>query len=133
VARPDRIPVDNHLILEFDDFDRPGHPNGPRGWHVKRLLEFRRRLDDRASVVIPCEAGRSRSPAAALILAAQALGPDRLSESSDLVLKACPNARPNKAFVHLGDRPLRADGALDQVAEAIHRRPSVIGRDDLER
>jgi predicted protein tyrosine phosphatase len=133
VARPDRIPAENHLILEFDDFDRPGHPKGPKGWHVQRLLEFGRRLDDRSSAVISCEAGRSRSPVAAFILAAQALGPNRLSELSNLVLEVCPNARPNKALVHLGDRALRADGALDEIAEAIHRRPRVIARDDIER
>jgi len=63
-------------------------------------------------VLIHCEAGVSRSTAAALIMYAYWLGPGREHEAMARVLAQRPIAIPNRRMVELADRLLDREGRL---------------------
>ncbi|HET6891661.1 MAG TPA: hypothetical protein VFH31_11210 [Pyrinomonadaceae bacterium] len=63
-------------------------------------------------VLIHCEAGVSRSTAAALIMYACWFGPGREKDAMDRVLKQRPIAIPNPRIVELADRLLNRGGRL---------------------
>jgi predicted protein tyrosine phosphatase len=64
------------------------------------------------TVLIHCEAGVSRSSAAALIMYACWLGPGREQEAMGRVLAQRPVAVPNRRMVELADRLLDRGGRL---------------------
>ncbi|RPJ75675.1 MAG: hypothetical protein EHM24_03825 [Acidobacteria bacterium] len=66
-------------------------------------------------VLIHCEAGVSRSPAAALIMYACWLGPGHEREAMARVLMQRPVAVPNRRMVALADRLLALRGRLLEV------------------
>lgn len=66
-------------------------------------------------VLIHCEAGVSRSTAAALIMYACWLGPGREREAMMRVLAQRPIAMPNRRMVEIGDRLLDRKGRLSAV------------------
>jgi predicted protein tyrosine phosphatase len=66
-------------------------------------------------VLIHCEAGVSRSPAAALIMYACWLGPGHEREAMDRVLMQRPVAIPNRRMVELADGLLALRGRLLEV------------------
>lgn len=67
---------------------------------------------DTGTVLIHCEAGVSRSSAAALIMYACWLGPGREQEAMERVLSQRPVAIPNRRMVELADRLLDRRGRL---------------------
>ena len=66
-------------------------------------------------VLIHCEAGVSRSSAAALIMYACWLGPGHEREAMERVLAQRPVAIPNRRMVELADRLLGRGGRLVEV------------------
>ncbi len=66
-------------------------------------------------VLIHCEAGVSRSSAAALIMYAYWLGPGREREAMTRVLAQRPIAMPNSRMVEIADRLLDREGRLVEV------------------
>jgi predicted protein tyrosine phosphatase len=66
-------------------------------------------------VLIHCEAGVSRSSAAALIMYAYWLGPGREREAMKRVLAQRPIAMPNSRMVEIADRLLDREGRLVEV------------------
>ena len=66
-------------------------------------------------VLIHCEAGVSRSTAAALIMYACWLGPGREWDAMELVLSQRPIAIPNRRMVSLADKLLDRGGRLMEV------------------
>ncbi len=66
-------------------------------------------------VLIHCEAGVSRSTAAALIMYACWLGPGREHEAMMRVLAQRPIAMPNRRMVEIADRLLHRKGRLSAV------------------
>jgi predicted protein tyrosine phosphatase len=67
---------------------------------------------DTGTVLVHCEAGVSRSSAAALIMYACWLGPGCEREAMTRVLAQRPIAAPNRRMVQIGDRLLQREGRL---------------------
>jgi predicted protein tyrosine phosphatase len=71
----------------------------------------------RGLVLIHCEAGVSRSTAAALIMYACWLGPGYEREAMERVLSLRPIAIPNRRMVALADKLLNREGRLAGVLD----------------
>ena len=84
-------------------------------WQIIRLAEGLR--SSTGKVLIHCEAGVSRSSAAALIMYACWLGPGREREAMGRVLAQRPVAAPNPRMVRLADRLLERGGRLVGVLD----------------
>jgi predicted protein tyrosine phosphatase len=77
---------------------------------IVRLAEGLR--SETGTVLIHCEAGVSRSSAAALIMYAYWFGPGREREAMERVLSQRPVAIPNRRMIDLADRLLDRGGRL---------------------
>ena len=90
---------------------------GPTAEVADALVAFALRLHAEARVLAHCEAGISRSTAAALVLdlAAPGLPPgaqDRLEAAWDRLFALRPEARPNRGLLRLADTRLGLAGRL---------------------
>jgi predicted protein tyrosine phosphatase len=91
---------------------------GPSEDDVRRIIELAESLcSSRGRVLIHCEAGVSRSSAAALIMYAHWLGPGREREAIAKVLAQRPMAKPNRRMVELADTMLGRGGHLLEATE----------------
>ena len=114
------------LELRFHDvIANLAHMVPPRPEHIRRLLALGRDLGAARSsdphLLIHCHAGFSRSPAALVLLLAQAqpsLTPEFLATE---VLRIRPNAWPNLRMIELGDTMLHRRSALVEAASCIYR------------
>jgi predicted protein tyrosine phosphatase len=80
---------------------------------IRRIIQLGESLrSGTGRVLIHCEAGVSRSSAAALIMYACWLGPGREQEAMRRVLSQRPVAVPNRRMVELADRLLDRGGRL---------------------
>jgi predicted protein tyrosine phosphatase len=85
---------------------------------VRQIIRLAERLrSGTGRVLIHCEAGVSRSSAAALIMYACWLGPGREREAMGQVLAQRPVAVPNRRMVGLADRLLGRGGRLIGVLD----------------
>jgi predicted protein tyrosine phosphatase len=85
---------------------------------VRQIIELAESLrHETGKVLIHCEAGVSRSTAAALIMHACWLGAGREEEAMERVLAQRPGAFPNRRMVSLGDRLLARRGRLLAVLD----------------
>lgn len=132
------LPAGRRLVLEFNDFSIPAADLHRRtaieadlrranpSWRLPTMvdvafvLSFGRRLrreGRRLRVLIHCHAGISRSPAAALALLADALGPGREAEAVETIYASIPCCLPNSLMVRDADRLLGAGGRLAAASE----------------
>ncbi len=122
VERPHGIAAANHLWLRLHDIASP--LDGcvlPEEQHVADLLQFVRRWDRRAPLVVHCYAGISRSTASAFAsVCALASHRDEASIAQAL-RRASPTATPNMRIVALADRLLGRDGRMIAAIETIGR------------
>jgi predicted protein tyrosine phosphatase len=80
---------------------------------IRRLVSFASVIREAgATTLIHCEAGVSRSTAAAFIVFAAVLGPGQERAALDATLAVAPDARPNRWMVRLADVELQRDGRL---------------------
>lgn len=85
---------------------------------VQAIVKFgdeclrRSKASEPVTAVVHCFAGVSRSPAAAFVLASQALGAGREDEALRFVLMLRPQAIPNELVVRLADELIGAEGRL---------------------
>jgi predicted protein tyrosine phosphatase len=91
---------------------------------IQRIIDLAEQLKScRGKVLIHCEAGVSRSTAAALIIYSCWLGPGREEEAMERLIAQRPYAIPNRRMVILADRLLQLGGRLlrarDQSASLI--------------
>ena len=85
---------------------------------IQQIITLARELRSiTGRVLIHCEAGVSRSSAAALIIYACWLGPGRELEAMERVLAQRPIAIPNRRMVALADRLLVRSGRLTAVLD----------------
>jgi predicted protein tyrosine phosphatase len=122
LERPARIAAENHLLLRLHDISSPldGHIMAGDE-HVVMLIDFVRRWDRRAPLVVHCFAGISRSTASAYASVC-ALNPQRDEESIAQALRhASPTATPNARIVELADHLLGRNGRMIAAIESIGR------------
>jgi len=122
VERPTAIVAENHLWLRLHDISAPldGYIV-PDEEHVADLLNFVRRWDRRAPLVVHCYMGISRSTASAFASVC-ALSPHRDENSIAQALRsASPTATPNIRIVSLADRLLGREGRMVSAIETIGR------------
>jgi predicted protein tyrosine phosphatase len=120
VVRPPSVLEANHLRVQVDDITEAMDGFvAPAESHVAQVLDFVRRWDRKAPLVIHCYAGISRSTASAFA-AVCALNPRRdESEIARQLRAASPSAYPNRLIVSLADTALDRGGrmvrALDEI------------------
>ena len=108
--------VDRQLRLLFADHVDGEY--GPTEEDVRRIIELAESLRSCVGkVLIHCEAGVSRSAAAALIMYAYWFGAGREREALERVLEQRSIARPNRLMVSLADQLLGRGGRLMEVVE----------------
>ena len=120
VLLPRSIVRDNHLILSMDDITAPmdGY-SAPAGEHVSQLIDFVKRWDRAAPMVVHCFAGISRSTAGAFV-AACALNPRRdETQIAWAIRQASPTAQPNARIVSIADTLLERKGRMVRAIEVI--------------
>jgi predicted protein tyrosine phosphatase len=120
VERPAAIAAANHLFLAMDDIAAPleGY-TAPAEQHVVELIDFVRRWDRRAPLVVHCYAGISRSTAGAFISAC-ALNPGRDEAAVAKAIRGSSRtAMPNPMLVSYADRILGRNGRMIRAVEAL--------------
>ncbi len=120
--RPAQIDEERHLFIGFNDITEPSdgmiHPGVD---HITQFIEFARRWDRKAPLLIHCYAGISRSTAGAYITAL-ALNPD-LDEVklAQTLRRNAPSATPNALLIALADDLLGRNGRMVDAIKAIGR------------
>lgn len=121
--------VDAALVLRFDDIGVPSYgPHLGAGMeHLVQALDFVRAVRSRltgAVVAVHGEHGVSRSPAMALAIIADVLGPGREAEAVAELLRQDVDTRmiPNPLLVSLADTALWRYGALDAALATVSPR-----------
>ena len=121
-APGDPMPADFELCataIRLEFFDDTGEP-GPQRWHVDKVIDFARQIQhEGGKLLVHCEAGISRSSAAALTVFATWLGTSKEQEAVDKTYVAQPDAWPNSQFVELADKLLGHDGALITAVDKV--------------
>jgi len=109
----------NWLLLHFEDNLNETDANSPTRAHVAKILEWGQSLPHNAVVLVHCEAGVSRSTAAALALLVQHHGNDKIDECIQLLLEVRPVACPNPLITLFADEQLGCNGELHEKAEKV--------------
>jgi predicted protein tyrosine phosphatase len=109
----------NWLLLHFEDNLDEHELNSPTRQDVAKILEWGQTLPEDAVVLVHCEAGVSRSTAAALALLVQHHGNDRIDDCIRMLLEVRPHACPNPLITLWADQQLGCNGILHQAAEAV--------------
>jgi predicted protein tyrosine phosphatase len=120
VERPPLVSEANHLRVSMDDITEPADGFvAPSADHILRVLDFVRRWDRAAPLVIHCFAGISRSTASAFLTAC-ALNPERDELTIARQIRAAsPTAYPNRRIVALADAALARQGRMLAALDAI--------------
>jgi len=110
--------VARKLRLSFADSE---DEQGPTERDVQQLLAFAGGIVSApGTVLVHCQAGISRSSAAAYIIHAVALGPGQEEAALDRVYRERDIATPNRRMVTIADRLLGREGSL---MRALQKRP----------
>jgi predicted protein tyrosine phosphatase len=105
----------NGIRLEFHD---DTGDIGPQRWHVEQVIDFGGQIQGEGGrLLVHCEAGISRSSAAALTVFATWLGAGNEQEAVDRTYAAQPHAWPNSQLVEHADALLERNGALIAVVD----------------
>lgn len=111
------------MRIEFDDISNDAGVKAgyvlPSIDDVAKILVFVRGIDDKA--LFHCEAGVSRSTAAAVLFVASKIPAGSERAACDLVKAVQPYANPNRKMIEHGDKILRRNGLLMMaVNEVFH-------------
>jgi predicted protein tyrosine phosphatase len=93
--------------------------SGPTEDDVRRIIDVARLVGKRTGrVVIHCQAGISRSTAAAIIVQATILGSGAEDDAVARVFEQRPIARPNRRMIAIADSLLEREGRLIAAVDA---------------
>lgn len=107
--------IKDKLRLLFADAN---DETGPGEEDVREIIAAANALKGRSGrVVIHCQAGISRSSAAAVIIYTVLLGPGSETEAVRRVLEQRQIANPNRRLIAIADRLLERDGRLRDAVE----------------
>ncbi len=122
IGEAPRFFPDRHLKLAVDDIWEPTEGKVlPSGEMVDRIMDFGRRRDLSAPLLVHCWAGVSRSTATAFILACEE-NPDRAeADIANALRKASSSATPNPLMVQIADDMLGRKGRMADAIAAIGR------------
>lgn len=125
IYRPRSVVRERHLTVYCDDVVNPDMPQAPTREHVEQILAFGRRLPEDARLLVHCEAGVSRSTAAAFLILTQHIGgaggageKHNVEQAAARLLAARPQARPNPLILKYGAEILGCP-SLVQAGEKI--------------
>ncbi len=128
VTRPREIDEARHLYVAISDIVLAADGEIlPSDGHVATVIDFIRRWDRAAPLVIHCYAGVSRSTAAAFIAACVTDETRDEGEIAAEIRRRSPTATPNALMVEIADRLLGREGRMVRAVAAIGR-----GRDCFE-
>lgn len=105
--------------LPCEDIETLTNPRAPTCDVARGILALGDAMPDGGRLLIHCEAGVSRSGAAALMLLAKELGVDAAVDALAVIR---PTAYPNKLLVRYADTLLRLDGVLMDALPGIRQR-----------
>jgi len=104
--------IARRIRLVFEDAMTAAE-GGPSRGEIDKLIDFSRSVDfSKGRLLVHCQAGISRSSAAAMIVLAALFGPGREGEAVDFVFRSHPQAKPNRRMLELADGLLAAEGRL---------------------
>lgn len=105
--------VATRLRLLFED-EVSAELRGPRAQDIERLVGFAKGVDlEFGRALVQCQAGISRSAAAAVILLRVAISAATVEEIFEYVRRVCPSARHNREMLRLADAVLGGSGLLE--------------------
>ena len=99
------------LVLTFDDAEGFGGAKLASLDHINQAIDFAREVRDQ-SLLVHCGAGERRSPAVALAIIADRLGPGCEKEAVDYLYSNFSDIEPNARIVEIADMALGRDGVL---------------------
>lgn len=126
VVAPDQQPPtprgmapEAHLRVACDDITEPNPLEiAPDHRHVKQLIAFAREWSPPRPILVHCQAGISRSTAAALVAYAVHF-PDSVDMAAAHLRRTASYARPNPLIIALGDELLALQGRLIAAVESM--------------
>ncbi|TPP10533.1 tyrosine phosphatase family protein [Rhizobium glycinendophyticum] len=121
--RPGIIRAERHLKLGMNDitFAGTGDLIAPQEMHVAEIIDFARRWDRSAPLLVHCWMGVSRSPAAAMIASLAVCPEDDDAALARRLREASPHATPNMRLVEIGDEMLGREGRFAKAVKALGR------------
>jgi predicted protein tyrosine phosphatase len=107
--------VSRRLRLIFED-EVSAATGGPSLEDISSIIDFGRTIDfQKNRVLIHCQAGISRSSAAAVIVLAAVFGAPMIREIANFLRRVYPNCSPNQLMLRLADIQLDTGGALQRA------------------
>jgi predicted protein tyrosine phosphatase len=126
IETPPAIAPERHLKLALNDVVEDVEAMAPPTRdHVSRLVEFGRRWEADAPILLHCWAGVSRSMAAGYILLCDRAGPGREFEIARALRERAPHACPNALMIRHADKLLARDGRMAAAIAGIGRGEAV--------
>ena len=113
-------PTENWKLLNFDDIEEPSYDRSPTKEHVERILDWAKNLPVDTVLLVHCEAGVSRSTAAALAILVQYHGLEQIDKCVDLLFGVRPEAAPNRLIARYADEILGCNGRLVAAANMLN-------------
>lgn len=113
----DDTPLQNWLLIHFEDVHNMYAYYAPKEEHIIQFLEWAKKLPDDAILLVHCEAGVSRSTAAAMAILVQYHGIDKIDECIQAIHDVRPQCCPNPIITELADRILGCNGEFHSKAQ----------------
>jgi predicted protein tyrosine phosphatase len=108
-----RLECSDRNLIEADE------PDAPSREQVQQLLDFARGLPQDGPMLFHCLAGKSRSPAAALIVFTDRLGPRSEALAARILKERYPSSEPNLVMLQHADEIMGRNGAIFAAGRAI--------------